>query len=165
LSERGLLLIEVPNVEARCLHPDHRFHFAHFYNFNQVTLDAIARKAGFDLVQAATSSDGGNLIAIYRVAQGTPVAQGFSPVASNTSSVAQGFSPVAGNTSSLDALLAGNYARVRRILRGHTARRYYSSAAPYVAPLGRLRAFLKDRAASRGRATPREVLDQLIEQT
>ena len=67
--------------------------------------------------------------------------------------VAQGFSPVT---------LPGNYERVSRIVRGHTAAGYYLSAAPYAGPLGRLRTFLKDRAATRGRATAREVLDGLI---
>ena len=40
LSDGGLLLVEVPNVEARCIAPAHRFHFAHFYNFNRATLEA-----------------------------------------------------------------------------------------------------------------------------
>lgn len=42
----GLLLVEVPNVEARCMAPAHRFHFAHFYNFNRVTLEATGRRPG-----------------------------------------------------------------------------------------------------------------------
>jgi SAM-dependent methyltransferase len=141
LSEGGVLLIEVPNVEARCIHPRHRFHFAHFYSFNQPTLEAVGRKAGFENVQTSTSPDGGNLISLFRVAQG------FGPV------------PAAAVS------LPGNYQRVRRIVRSHTLAGYYLSASPYAGPLGRLRSFLKDRAATRGCATPREVLDRLIEQT
>ena len=140
LSEGGRLLVEVPNVEARCIHPRHRFHFAHFYNFNQATLEAAGRRAGFEPVQTSTSPDGGNLISVFRVAQDQGVAQGFSPVS-----------------------LPGNYERVSQIVRGHTAAGYYLSASPYAGPLGRLRTFLKDRAATRGRATAREVLDGLIE--
>jgi SAM-dependent methyltransferase len=145
LSESGLLLVEVPNVEAQCLHPHHRFHFAHFYSFNRATLESTGRKAGFQPVETTTSPDGGNLTGVFRVAEDNSM-----------STVAQGFSPV-----SVD----GNYARVSGIVRGHTSAGYYLSASPYAGPLGRLRTFLKDRAAARGRATPREVLDGLIEHT
>ena len=64
--EKGVLFIEVPNVEARCIAPSHRFHFAHFYNFNSTTLEALGRKAGFEPVHTTTSPDGGNLISVFR---------------------------------------------------------------------------------------------------
>ena len=51
MVEKGILLIEVPNVEAQCIAPGHRFHFAHFYNFSRATLEALGRKAGFEPVQ------------------------------------------------------------------------------------------------------------------
>jgi len=137
LSEGGRLLVEVPNVEARCIHPRHRFHFAHFYNFNRATLEAAGRRAGLEPVRTSTSPDGGNLIAVF--------------VASDLRRTPQ--SP---------SVVPGNYERVSQIVRGHTAASYYLSAAPYAGPLGRLRSFLKDRAAARGRATAREVLDSLI---
>jgi SAM-dependent methyltransferase len=136
LAEGGLLFVEVPNVEARCIHPRHRFHHAHFYNFNQITLESTGRRAGFEPVQTTTSPDGGNLVSVLRAA-GIPAAA-VPPV-------------------------EGNYARVSRTVRGHTSAGYYLSASPYAGPLGRLRTFLKDRVATRGRATPREVLDGLIE--
>jgi len=134
LSEGGRLLVEVPNVEARCIHPRHRFHFAHFYNFNRVTLEATGRRAGLEPVRTSTSPDGGNLITVF----------------------------MASGSSRAPQALPGNYERVSQIVRGHTAAGYYLSAAPYAGPLGRLRSFLKDRAAARGRATAREVLDSLI---
>jgi hypothetical protein len=56
----------------------------------------------------------------------------------------------------------GNYARVVGIVTNHTRLRYYCSAAPYLGPVGRLRAFLKDRRATRGCKTPKDVLDALI---
>jgi SAM-dependent methyltransferase len=138
LREGGLLFIEVPNVEARCIHPAHRFHFAHFYNFNHATLEATGRRAGFVPVQTTTSPDGGNLIAVFRAAGALEAA----PAPLN---------------------LEGNYERVSRIVRGHRAAGYYLSASPYAGPIGRLRRFLQDRAASQGRATAREVLDRLIQ--
>ena len=138
IVEGGVLLVEVPNIEARCILPAHRFHFAHFYNFNRATLEAAGRKAGFEPVQTRTSSDEGNLTTVFRA--------------------------VAARTGG-DAGLDGNYARVAGIVKSHTATGYYLSASPYSAPVGRLRAFLGDRAATRGRHTAREVLDGLLEHT
>ena len=69
LLEGGVLLVEVPNVEARCIHPRHRFHFAHFYNFNRGHAGgARAGEPGFEPVQTTTSADGGNLISVFRAA-------------------------------------------------------------------------------------------------
>jgi SAM-dependent methyltransferase len=135
MADGGLLLVEVPNVEARCISPAHRFHVAHFYNFNRVTLEATGRKAGFEPVQTTTSPDGGNLISIFKAAD---------------------------VKSTLDGGFEGNYARVAGVVRGHTAAGYYLSAAPYSGPLGRVRAYLRDRAATRGYETARQVLDALI---
>jgi SAM-dependent methyltransferase len=137
IVDGGLLVIEVPNVEARCILPAHRFHFAHFYNFNRVTLESMGRKAGFEPVQTTTSPDGGNLITIFR----------RSAVASTPPNA------------------AGNYRRVIDALKNHSALGYYCSAAPYAGPLGRLRAFLGDRRAARGRADARGVLDALIQRS
>ena len=57
LTPGGLLIVEVPNVEATCHAPNHRFHFAHFYSFNCLTLEAMGRKVGFVPVQTVTSQD------------------------------------------------------------------------------------------------------------
>jgi SAM-dependent methyltransferase len=135
LKSGGVLVLEVPNVEARCILPAHRFHFAHFYNFNRATLEATGVRAGFDPVQTTTSQDEGNLIAVFRA------------------SAAPGADTIE---------LGGNYARVARAVGGHTAANYYLSRAPYAGPLGRLRNYLADRAAARGARTPTEVLDSLI---
>jgi SAM-dependent methyltransferase len=136
LKDGGVLLLEVPNVEAACILPAHRFHFAHFYNFNRATLEATGRRAGFDPVQTATSPDEGNLITVFRTSAAPAV-----------------------DKIELD----GNYARVTRAVGGHTTASYYLSRAPYASPLGRLRNFLDDRAAARGARTAAEVLDALIE--
>lgn len=137
MADDARLLIEVPNVEARCIDPAHRFHFAHFYNFNRATLEALGRKAGFEPKQTTTSPDGGNLMTVFDRAA-APVVPGIDQ---------------------------GNYARVVDIVRNHTRLRYYRSAAPYVGPFGRLRAFLRDRRATRGCKTPKEVVEALIKRS
>jgi SAM-dependent methyltransferase len=138
LVDGGMLLAEVPNIEARCMLPAHRFHFAHFYNFNRATLEATGRKAGFEPVRTATSPDGGNLMAVFSAA-GPHAIEGHE--------------------------LDGNYARVARAVVGHTRANYYLSRAPYAGALGRLRAYLIDRAATRNAQTPRQVIDRLLEYT
>lgn len=134
IVENGVLYIEVPNVEARCIAPSHRFHFAHFYNFNQTTLEALGRKAGFEPVHTMTSPDGGNLISVFRAAPG-PTPARIDPE---------------------------NYTRIAAIVRRHTTLKYYCSRYPYAGPLGRLRTYLTDRRAIARCATPTQVLDRVI---
>jgi SAM-dependent methyltransferase len=135
MVDRGVLLIEVPNVEARCIAPAHRFHFAHFYNFNRDALEGLGRKAGFEPVETTTSPDGGNLIGIFRAAERPQMAR----------------------------YDAATYARVAGIVRQHTLWSYYGSTSPYAGPINRLRTYLADRRAARGCETPKQVLDKLIE--
>jgi 2-polyprenyl-3-methyl-5-hydroxy-6-metoxy-1,4-benzoquinol methylase len=135
LTEDGLLVIEVPNVEARCIAPAHRFHFAHFYNFNRETLEALGRKTGYDVVHTSTSPDAGNLITVFRrVPAGRPV-------------------------TGLD----GNFARITGRLAAQTSATYYLSPAPYVGAVGRLRAYVTDTSAAQGAATAKDVIDRLLD--
>ena len=134
IVEHGVLLIEVPNVEAVCIAPRHRFHFAHFYNFNRDALEALGRKTGFEPVQTTTSSDAGNLTSVFRA-----VARAQPP-----------------------RFDAANYARVAAVVKSHTLARFYGSASPFVGPVSRLRMYLADQRAAQGCDTPKQVLDRLI---
>jgi hypothetical protein len=142
MVEQGVLLIEVPNVEAVCIAPGHRFHFAHFYNFNRGALEALGRKAGFEPVTTTTSPDGGNITSVFRA----------------TGAQRRALSGVEG----APRIDAGNYARVAAVVKGHTAWNYYGSASPYAGPLNRLRTYLSDRRAAQGCETAKQVLDKLI---
>lgn len=66
LKPDGILVIECPNIEAHCQKLSNRFHIAHLYNFNEITLQALAEKAGFRTVEISVSSGGGNILAIFR---------------------------------------------------------------------------------------------------
>ncbi len=137
LVESGLLLVEVPNVEARCVSPAHRFHFAHFYNFNRDTLEAFGRKTGFVPLKTDYSPDGGNLVSVFRrVPDERPIDR-----------------------------LEGNYERVAGAIRGQTSAAFYGSAAPYAGAVGRLRAYLTDRWAARGATAPKDVLETLLKRS
>ena len=133
-ADNGVLLVEVPNVEAHCMSPGHRFHFAHFYSFSGPALEAMGRTAGFEPVNTTTSSDGGNLVTVFRAAERAQPA----------------------------AVEPGNYTRVARSIRGHSRLGYYCSPFPYRKPFSRLRAYLADRRAAARGTTPREVIDRVI---
>jgi SAM-dependent methyltransferase len=134
IVEQGVLLVEVPNVEAVCIAPRHRFHFAHFYNFNRDALEALGQKAGFEPVETTTSADSGNLTTVFRA-----VAHAQPPRVDEA-----------------------NYARVASVVNGHTSLKYYCSTSPYAGPVNRLRTYLADRRASQGCNAPTQVLDKLI---
>lgn len=134
LVDEGVLFIEVPNVEATCVSPARRYHFAHFYNFSAPTLEALGRRAGFRSAHTTTSRDGGNLIGVFTAAP-EPLPMQIERSA---------------------------YARVARTVRGHTQLQYYCSRYPYAGPFNRLRRHISDRRAARGCTTPRQVLDKLI---
>lgn len=104
MKPNGVLVVECPNVEAHCQAPSHRLHRAHLYNFNTVTLQALAEKAGFRLVRLSLSPGGGNINAILEKM------------------------PVPGVI--IDH--ADNCQRVLKAWNGHTALRYCLSPAPYV---------------------------------
>jgi 2-polyprenyl-3-methyl-5-hydroxy-6-metoxy-1,4-benzoquinol methylase len=66
LAPEGLLVVEVPNVEATCQSPSSSFHEAHLYSFNTVTLQAMAARLGLLTHAITLSDDGGNVTAVFR---------------------------------------------------------------------------------------------------
>jgi len=136
LRTGGMLWIEVPNVEAVCQAPTHRFHRAHLYNFNDATLMALGRCAGFDAVRAFTSSDGGNLTAVFRNSE--------APAADHHG-------------------IPGNADRIRRILQEHTMLRHSLSMAPFVRPLRKAAQRVSEAIGVLGSKTPTDLMDRAIE--
>ncbi len=127
----GHLVIEVPNVEATCQAPGHRFHFAHLYNFNPATLEALARKAGYEVLRTTVSADGGNVGVFLRRLPETPAKDGEIP---------------------------GNYERVMGIIRRHTALGHYLSARPYARLIGRAKQAVAERRAVKQGGGRKEML-------
>jgi len=138
LRTGGLLWIEVPNVEAVCQAPSHRFHRAHLYNFNAATLDALGRRAGFEVVRTFTSTDGGTVTSVLRKADGSASAASSTPS------------------------LPGNADRIRRILATHTPLRHFLSAAPYLRPLRKLKQQVSETIGLLGKKNPKELVDRVI---
>jgi 2-polyprenyl-3-methyl-5-hydroxy-6-metoxy-1,4-benzoquinol methylase len=137
LRTGGLLWIEVPNVEAVCQAPSHRFHRAHLYNFNDATLAALGRKAGFDVVRTFTSTDGGNVTAVLRK---TETSKATSPS------------------------LPGNADHIRGIIRAHTPLRHCLSAAPFIRPLRKLQQRMSETIGLLGNKTPKALMDRVIQE-
>jgi len=135
LREQGLLLVEVPNVEAVCQQPLTQFHRGHLYHFNLATMEAMHRRAGYSIVSSTTSSDGGNITVISRKADANPTDNGEIP---------------------------GNYERVASILEGHTDFRHLFSRHPFIRPVNKLVARLEEQRSVRSHRTAKEVLDALI---
>jgi 2-polyprenyl-3-methyl-5-hydroxy-6-metoxy-1,4-benzoquinol methylase len=125
LEPSGLLVIEVPNVEATCQAPDHRFHYAHLFSFSQGTLRAVAAQAGLAQIRMELSPDGGNIIAVFRKRAAAPQTD---PLVD----------------------LQGQYERTRQLLREHTQLRHYLSLTPYMRAVARLgRHFQESRLLAR----------------
>ncbi len=135
LHPDGLLVVEVPNVEAMCQHPFSQFHPGHLYHFNHSTLERLCLKAGFQTVSRFTSKDGGNIMIIARMT-------------SNDGAVTGGFPE--------------NYKHVETILNGHSPLRHMLTPHPYIRPVRKLVARLEERWHAGSKSNPREVLDHLI---
>jgi SAM-dependent methyltransferase len=121
LREGGQLLVEVPNVESRCIWPSSRFHQAHLYNFNPATLAQAGRRAGLKVTSTFTSEDGGNVICVFEKPE---LVEDATP-----------------------APLPGNAQRVLRILHSHTVLTHALTAHPYVRPLNKIRRQWHERHA------------------
>jgi 2-polyprenyl-3-methyl-5-hydroxy-6-metoxy-1,4-benzoquinol methylase len=68
LKYGGLIMIDVPDIENTIHSPSTRFHYAHIYNFNHATLQALLFKAGFDLVEHQMNK-AGTIMAAKKVRQ------------------------------------------------------------------------------------------------
>jgi hypothetical protein len=120
-----------------CQAPSHRFHRAHLYNFNDATLAALGRQAGFEVVRTFTSADGGNVTAVLRKTD--------APAKTAPS-------------------LTGNANHIRRIIQAHTRLRHCLSAAPFIRPLRKLRQRVSETIGLLGQKTPKALMDRVIQE-
>ena len=120
LKKGGLLVVEVPNVEATVQAPAHRFHYAHLYHFSGATLGALGEAAGLRRIRTYFSEDEGNVTCVFR----RQTDEEHSPAA-------MWRPPSDGPAASASGTLA--------ILGAHTPGRHYLSPTPYLRAIGRLR--------------------------
>ena len=135
LKPQGILVIEVPNIEATCQSPKSTFHEAHLFNFNVSTLSRLAEKASFIEQEHSISADGGNITMLVRKASAS--------IKENT------------------LMIPGNSERIIKTVRNHTPFRHYSSGNPYARFYRRVRQSLQEKRGVRDFAGGKQLLDQL----
>jgi 2-polyprenyl-3-methyl-5-hydroxy-6-metoxy-1,4-benzoquinol methylase len=134
LKDGGMLVVEVPNIEGRCYSPCSRFHTAHLYNFNRETLEAMGKKAGFNVRRSIISSDGGVITTIFEKSDAAVKPAG----------------------------IPGNYERVMGVLRAHTSLSHFLTPYPYLRPVQKLWAHTREMIAVRGRDDGTKLLEQIV---
>lgn len=135
LKPSGVLVIEVPNIEATCQSPKSTFHEAHLFNFNVKTLNKLAEKASLVEQEHFLSADGGNITMFVRKAP----------------------------TSAKARMLAipGNSERIADAVQRHTALRHYVSGGPYVRLYRRVAQSLREKRDTRDFHSGKQLLDRL----
>ncbi len=136
LKPQGTLVIEVPNVEARCQSPISTFHEAHIFNFNVATLERLAEKMGFTDMAHFLSEDGGNITLIARKKS-------------------------VGCLDQCDISIAGNSEKITRAVRNHTPSKHYLTTHPYTRLLRRVRQVFQEKRGTAGFAGGKPLLEQL----
>lgn len=136
LKSDGILVVEVPNVEATCQAPQSTFHEAHLYNFNVVALRRLGRKQGLHEKWHVLSRDGGNITMFF-------------------SRIDPSIEPP------YEAAIPGNYEWVSRIVRAHSLLRHHLTPLPYLRPLQRLWRSVKEQRETQGTRNGRMLLDAL----
>ncbi len=137
LATDGLLVIEVPNVEAICSLPRNTFHTAHLYNFNQSTLSRMAERAGFTVVEKSMATDGGIIWQTFKK-------NGAAP-------------------REVQGEIEGNFERIINIVVRRTILKYYFSRYPYSRILSKICQWFREKGASNRFASGKGILDHLME--
>lgn len=136
LKPDGVLVVEVPNVEATCQAPRNTFHEAHLYNFNVVSLRRLAKKQGLYETSHLISQDGGNITMFFTRTE-----------------------PLI--TDQFCAVIPGNCEWISRIVRQHTFLRHHLSLSPYVRVWQRLCRSLEERREAVAPSSGKAILDVL----
>ncbi len=139
LKTEGMLVVEVPNVEATCQAPHSTFHEAHLYNFNVVSLRRLAKKHGLYEAKHLISRDGGNITMFLTRAQ--PLIE-----------------------DRYEAAIPGNCEWVSRIVRGHSNFRRHLTPLPYLRAWQRLCRSLQERRETAHASNGKALLDDLYAQ-
>jgi len=137
LKPGGHLNVEVPNIEATYHAPANKFHQAHLYSFNPATLQRLAQRAGFEVIdtQLVPGTNHVNLI-LQR--------------------------PVVPSPSADPCQLPGNYDRVMKIFFAHTYWSHYRSWRPYLRFVRKLLGYAREQIIVRRFRRGREVGDYLL---
>jgi 2-polyprenyl-3-methyl-5-hydroxy-6-metoxy-1,4-benzoquinol methylase len=137
LRPDGVLVIEVPNIEATCQSPSSTFHDAHLYHFNTSNLAKLAQKSGFAELSTQLSPDGGNITMTLRRLSATL------------------------QTESAAFAIPNNHAQIASVVRQHTRGSHFLSMHPYRRFAGRMIRAVAEWRLTQTNASGRERLDAL----
>ncbi|MGZ8157185.1 MAG: class I SAM-dependent methyltransferase [Methylobacter sp.] len=138
LKPEGVLVVEVPNIEAICQSPKSTFHEAHLFNFNINTLRKMGEKAGLIEDSHVFSADAGNVTMFFRKAPSdTAIAEGWS--------------------------IDDNAERIAAVVQGHTNLRHYLTATPYQRFLRRMIRRVSEKNTVKAFDSNKDLLDQLYQ--
>ncbi len=138
LKPQGILVVEVPTIEATCQSPKSTFHEAHVFNFNIDTLQKLGEKVGFTAQKHEVSPDGANITVFFQKSTAiTP------PVAKN------------------DLNIPGNAERIIHIVKNHTAGKHYLTAEPYRRFFCRMSRVINESIATANFTSGKQLLDRL----
>lgn len=137
LKGNGVLVLEVPNIEATCQSPGSTFHEAHLFNFNLATLKAMAEKTGFSVTTHSISPDGGNITLMARKASWR-------------------------RTENIEVSIDGNAEKIAGIIRNHTNLRHFATARPYLRLLGKIRQSILEKRGTADFSGGKQMLDRLF---
>jgi len=130
----GIFIIEVPNVTYKRGFPTAKWHIAHLYNFNRMTLAAAAVKAGMDVVNVKEMGHGGHLFGVFT------------------------------NTDPSECCsLEGNFETVFHALNTHKMLPHLLSHHPYTRPIRKAMESIAEKWAIRNFRSGRELLDKLYD--
>lgn len=136
LKPEGILIVEVPNIEAICQSPKSTFHEAHIYHFNIATLTGLAEKAGFTKISHSISEDGGNItIFLHKV--------------------------IKFENEACKLTIKGNTERISKIVNDHTSLNHYFTAYPYIRLFRRICRYFIEKNRTINFTSGRKFLDQL----
>ena len=134
LKPQGILVVEVPTIEATCQSPKSTFHEAHIFNFNLETLSKLGEKVGFSVVEHKLSEDGANITVFFlKTAE-------------------------ASNNRSLK--IPGNAERITGIVKNHTAFKHYLTAWPYKRLITRMSRMLQEKRETVHFESGKQLLDK-----
>jgi 2-polyprenyl-3-methyl-5-hydroxy-6-metoxy-1,4-benzoquinol methylase len=132
LALGGYLVIDVPNLMKNDRDPQHRFHYAHIYNFSPKTLCAVAQKAGFSLAQGQKADS----TALVFIKTGEPTPEILLPNVEH-------------------------YQEMRELLTQRKATKYYKSSSPYAKFLGKALKYGAEQWILLRYNTPKQILNSL----
>lgn len=136
LKAQGVLVVEVPNIEAVCQAPKSTFHEAHLFNFNRDTLRKMGEKAGLVEDSHLFSDDAGNVTMLFRKAE-------------------------PGSAKTGDWSIPNNADRINAIVKGHTNLKHFLGAAPYLRFLRRMSRAVSEKNTIKSFDSNKRLLDQL----